>query len=304
MRFYLAFTSFVFLIAAVAASACVFANDAAKPASGVEKHLLRYKFAMGEVIRYDVRHATNVRTTIDESTQQALSQSDSVKAWKVTDVLPSGEMEFVHLVEWVKMSNETPEQPANVYDSRKDAKPPRGFEQAARAVGVPLTVIRIAGDGEVKHREEKHPQPKPHEDMPITLRLPKERVVVGEKWNHPYEVPAEKKSGAKLQVRTRRVCTLRKLESGVAVIDVEYQILTPVEPYVRAQLIERLTKGTVRFDIERGRIIEQEHNVDNRVLGFAGTASSMHYVSRLSEKLIAPGKQDSKIQQASANSPR
>ena len=62
--------------------------------------------AMGEVLRYDVRHATNMRTTIDESTQQALTQSDSVKSWRVTDVLPSGEMEFVHVVEWVKMSNE------------------------------------------------------------------------------------------------------------------------------------------------------------------------------------------------------
>jgi hypothetical protein len=288
MRNLFALTSFVFLLAAVGSSACVFAKDANPAAGGHEKHLLRYKFAMGEVLRYDVRHATNVRTTIDESTQQALTQSDSVKAWKVTDVLPSGEMEFMHVVEWVRMTNEAPEQPANVYDSRQDAKPPRGFEQAAQAVGVPLSVIRIAGDGEVRFREEKHPQPKATADMPITLRLPKERIAVGEKWNHPYDVPAERKSGAKLQVRTRRVCTLRQVKSGVAVIDVEYQILTPVEPYVRAQLVERLTKGTVRFDIERGRVLEQEHNVDNRVLAFAGTASSMHYMSRLQEKLLPP----------------
>jgi hypothetical protein len=299
MRFHSALTGIALFLTAILPPACVFAADAEK-ATSAEKYLLRYKFAMGEVIRYDVRHATNVRTTIDESTQQALTQSDSVKSWKVTDVLPSGEMEFVHVVEWVKMSNEAPERPPYVYDSRKDAKPPRGFEQAAGAVGVPLSVIRIAGDGEVKHREEKHPQPKAHEDMPITLRLPKERVAVGEKWNHPYDVPAEKKSGAKFQVRTRRVCTLRKVESGVAVIDVEYQILTPIEPYVRAQLAERLTKGTVRFDIERGRILEQEHNVDNRVLGFAGKASSMHYVSRMQEKLLPPTKEVAQAQHVSA----
>src|SRR5688572_7369247 len=121
MRIYSALTSFVFLLAACS-SACVFADEGAKPASAQEKYLLRYKFATGEVLRYDVRHATNMRTTIDESTQQALTQSDSVKAWRVTDVLPSGEMEFVHVVEWVKMSNQAPEQPAHVYDSRKDAK--------------------------------------------------------------------------------------------------------------------------------------------------------------------------------------
>jgi hypothetical protein len=289
MRVSSALTGFVVILVVACLSACVFAKDAGESASAAsEKHLLRYKFAMGEVLRYDVRHATNVRTTIDESTQQALTQSDSVKAWKVIDVLPNGEMEFVHLVEWVRMSNEAPEQPSNIYDSRTDKQPPRGFEQAAGAVGVPLSVLRIAGDGEVTFREEKQPQPKSSEDMPITLRLPKERVAVGEKWNYPYDVPAERKDGTKLQVRTRRVCTLRQVKSGVAVIDVEYQILTPVDPFVRSQLIERLTQGTVRFDIECGRILEQEHNVDSRVLGFAGKASSMHFVARLQEKLLKP----------------
>jgi hypothetical protein len=288
MRVSPALSGFVVTLVVACSSARVFAKDAEPTSAAAEKHLLRYKFAMGEVLRYDVRHATNVRTTIDESTQQALTQSDSVKAWKVTDVLPNGEMEFVHVVEWVRMSNEAPEQASNVYDSRTDKQPPRGFEQAARAVGVPLSVLRIAGDGEVTFREEKQPLPNPTEDMPITLRLPKERVAIGEKWNHPYDVPAERKDGSKLQVRTRRVCTLRQVKSGVAVIDVEYQILTPVDPFVRSQLIERLTQGTVRFDIERGRILEQEHNVDSRVLGFAGKASSMHFVARLQEKLLKP----------------
>jgi hypothetical protein len=274
--------------------------DVAESPAANGKYLLRYKFDMGEVLRYDVRHATNVRTTIDDSTQQAETQSDSVKAWKVTDVLPSGEIEFLHVVEWVRMTNEVPDRPVTTYDSRKDAKPPRGFEQAAGAVGVPLSVVRIAPDGEVTFREEKHPQPAPIEDMPITLRLPKEPIAVGEKWSHPYDVPVQRKSGAKLQIRTRRVCKLRQVKTGVAVIDVEYQILTPVDPYVRSQLIERLTEGTVRFDVDRGRILEQEHNVDKRVLGFAGGASSLHFASRLSEKLLPPAKDVAQAQHISA----
>jgi hypothetical protein len=285
----------------IGASTAFAAEPPADPAAGGETYLLQYKFAMGEVLRYDVRHATNVRTTIDDSTQQAETQSDSVKAWKVTDVLPNGEMEFIHLVEWVRMSNETPERPANVYDSRKGVRPPRGFEQAAGAVGVPLSVIRIATDGEVTFREQKHPQPAPSEDMPITLRLPKEPIAVGHKWSQPYDVSAQRRGGAKIQVQTRRVCKLRQVKTSVAVIDVEYQILTPVDSYVRSQLIERLTEGTVRFDIERGRIIQQEHNVDKRVLGFAGTASSMHFVSRLEEHLLTAASEAGKIQQTSAN---
>jgi hypothetical protein len=285
----------IFAATAAAEDAKSTANEAP------QKYLLQYKFKSGEVLRYSVDHATNVRTTIDSSTQQAETQSDSVKSWKVTDVLPNGEMEFIHLVEWVRMTNQAPERPVRTYDSRTDGKPPRGFEQAAGAVGVPLSLIRIAADGEVKFREEKHPQPRPTEDMPITLQLPKAPVSVGDKWDHPYDVKAKRNGGVNMMVRTRRVCKLREVKTGVAVIDVDYQILTPVDQYVRSQLIERLTEGTVRFDIERGRIIEQEHNVDRRVLGFAGQTSSMHFVSRLHEQLLKEGKPDAKIQQVSAN---
>ena len=301
--------SFLLAVCCLAVCFCAVGATAKEPAPVVPangKHLLRYKFAMGDVLRYDVRHATNVRTTIDNSTQQAESQSESVKVWKVTDVLPNGEMEFLHVVDSVKMSNQVPNRPANVYDSRAGAKPPRGFEQVARAVGVPLTLVRIAADGTVTHREEKHPQPATSPDMPITLQLPKEPIAVGAKWSQPYDVSAQRQSGAKLQVHTRRVCKLRQVKSGVAVIDVEYQILSPVDPFVRSQLVERLTEGTVRFDLERGRILEQEHNVDKRVLGFAGKASSMHFVARTQERLIAPDEKTASkvagVQQASATS--
>lgn len=288
---------------ALAFAAPAAAEDKATAAEAApKKYLLRYKFAAGEILRYDVRHATNVRTTIDGTTEKSETQSDSVKAWKVTDVLPSGEMEFIHVVEWVHMSNDSGAA-SHEYDSRKDAKPPRGFEQAARAVGVPLSLIRIAPDGEVVFREEKHPQPKPTDDMPITLRLPKEPIAVGEKWNYAYDVPAQRRNGAQLKVQTRRVCTLREVKNGVAVIGVEYQILTPIDPYIRASLVERLTDGTVRFDIARGRVLSQEQNVDKRILGFASEASSLHFVSRLSERLLDARDEPGKIQQVSANIP-
>jgi hypothetical protein len=254
-----------------------------------EKHTLQYKFEMGEVLRYSVKHVTNIRTTIEGSTQEAESNSASIKAWKVTDVLPNDVMEFVHVVEEVRMSNRVPNRAVTTFDSKTDKTPPPGFEQAARAVGVPLSLIRIKPSGEIVHREEKHPQPAVSDDMPITLRLPDEPIAVGEKWNFSYDVAAERKSGAKLQVRTRRVCTLKSVKGDIATIGVDYQILTPVSAFIESQLIERVTKGTVRFDMKRGRLISQRFDADKRVLGFHGDASSMHFVSRLEEKLLKPG---------------
>jgi hypothetical protein len=296
----------IYALAAIALAATSFRFAAAEePAVPPGKYLLRYKFAMGEVLRYQVQHATNLRTTVDGTTQRVKTQSDSVKAWKVTDVLPSGDIDFIHMVESVRMKNEMPNQTPRTFDSASGDPPAPGFEAAARAVGVPLVAVRMTSSGKVLSREEKHPQQaKPSEDSPITLELPEQPVGIGDKWNHPYEIVVAKQGGAEMQIRTRRACRLRQVKSGVAVIDVEYQILTPVDPFIRAQIVERLTKGAVRFDINRGRVVQQSHQVDRREVGFAAkeTASSMHFVARTQERLLeASVAEVAEIKQASAS---
>jgi len=263
------------------------AKDHSTASSG-KKHSLRYKFQMGEVLRYSVKHSANIKSTIEGTSEQAETTSESIKAWKVTDVLPSGEIEFVHVVEVVRMSNRVPNRALTKFDSEQDKTPPPGFEQAARAVGVPLSVIRMTPAGKIVDREEKHPQPPHTDDMPITLQLPQEPLAVGEQWDAIYNVAAERKNGDAVQVRTRRVCTLRKVKSGIAWIDVDYQILTPVGAYIESQLVERLAKGSVRFDMKKGRVVTQKFDVDRRIIGFSGATSSMHYVSRLEERLLKP----------------
>jgi hypothetical protein len=256
-------------------------------AAGDSEVTLTYKFRMGEVLRYGVKHSADIETTIDGLTQEAETKSESIKAWKVTDVLPSGEIEFVHLVEVVRMSNRVPNRAITEYDSERDKTPPPGFEIAARAVKVPLTVIRMSPAGEIVSREVKHPQPEVTDDMPITLRLPDKPIAVGEEWNESYDVQVEEKSGTK-QIRARRLCKLESVQTGIATISVEYQLLTPVSPLVESQLAERLAKGTVRFDVAKGRIVSQQQDVDRRILGFSGDTSKMHFISRLEERLLKP----------------
>jgi hypothetical protein len=253
-----------------------------------EKVKLAYKFRLGDVLRYSVKYSNDIESTIDGTSQQAETMSESIKAWKVTDVLPNGEIEFVHLVEHIRMSNRVPNRAVTDYDSQRDKTPPPGFEQAARAVGVPLSVLRIKPSGEIVARVEKHPQPEVTDDMPITLRLPDGPIAVGEEWDESYDVAVDQKSGAQQQVRTRRVCQLETVQNGIATISVEYQVLTPVSAFVESQLVERMAKGNVRFDIAKGRIASQQLDVDRRVLGFSGDSSMMHFVSRLEERLLRP----------------
>ena len=64
-------------------------------------------------------------------------------------------------------------------------------------------------------------------------------------------------------IQTRQRYELEKVDNGVATIAVETQILTPVSnPKIRVQLMQRLTKGHIRFDIAAGRILSQQTDLD------------------------------------------
>jgi hypothetical protein len=260
----------------------------AEPTNDSERILLQYKLAAGDVLRYEVEHKATVRSTIKGTTQTVRTESDSTRAWKVLDVLPGGEIEFGHVIERVHMKNELPDRAPIEYDSQKDKVPPPGYEQVAMALGVTLTVHRIKPSGEIVSREIKQPHQGQEADLPITIPLPDKPVAVGAKWDEPHQVFVETKD-QKRRIDTRRHFELDSIKNGVATINVTFQILTPVDAAEESQLVQRLTSGTIRFDVERGRILSQQHDVDRRIVGFAGPASSMHYVSRFTERLLEDG---------------
>jgi hypothetical protein len=246
---------------------------------------LRYKLSSGDVLRYDVSHRASIRSTIDQTTQAAQTKTDSVKLWKITDVLPNGDIEVMNVVERVHMVNQLPDHDPAEYDSARDTTPPPGFEDAARSVGVPLSVVRITPRGKVIARDLKIRQQSVEEDAPVVLRLPNKPVTIGETWDEPFEVKVTLESGGTKSVQTRRRHKLTGIANGIATIQVTYQVLSPIDATAECQLVQRLMEGDVKFDIDAGRIVSQQMDIDKRILGFAGPTSSMHYVMRMEEKL-------------------
>ena len=247
---------------------------------------LRYKLATGDVLRYQVMHRASIRSTIDETTQAAQTKTDSIKLWKVTDVLPNGELEVMNVVEEVRMMNQLPDREPTEYDSRRDKTPPPGFEDAARAIGVPLSVMRITPAGKVLRRDVKVRQQSVEEDGPIVVRLPEQPIMVGETWDEPFDVKITLENGGTKNILTRRHHKLASVANGIATIEVKYQVLSPIDAHIETQLVQRLMDGEVKFDIAAGRVVAQQMDIDKRVLGFAGSTSSMHYVVRMEEKLL------------------
>ena len=99
----------------------------APPKKEIPKYDLQYKLSRGDVLRYEVAHHASISGTSDKNTQSAESKTNSIKAWKVTDVLPTGDIEFMNVCEQVHMVNQLPDRKATEYDSTKDKVAPPGF---------------------------------------------------------------------------------------------------------------------------------------------------------------------------------
>ena len=252
-----------------------------------KKYDLRYKLSTGDVLRYTVTHHAAIRSTIDQSTQAAETKTDSVKVWKVTDVLPNHQIEFMNVVEQVHMVNQLPDRAPTEYDSAKDKTPPPGYEDTATAVGVPLSVVRMT-----PARRSGHPQQsntiraaRRNRTRKSPCGCPTDRSLSDATWDEPYDINVQLQSGISKSMQTRRHYKLTDVSNNVASIEVSYQILSPIDAEIESKLVGRFMKGTVRFDIGKGRILSQEYEIDKRVLGFAGATSSMHYLMQMKEEL-------------------
>jgi len=265
-----------------------------------EKYALRYQFHRGETIRWEVEHRSMVRASVSGTTQTTETQSNSMKAWRVRDVRPDGTVVFEHRVEWVDMRQKLSSSEEVRYDSRNGAKPPPGFEDVARWVGVPLTTVTMDAHGKIldrKRHEAEHPEKgrnpnagnvAAQKDGWMTIPLPAEPAPVGYTWSFPQDIDVPMRDGTIKKIKAIQQFTLEEVRSGVATIRVSIDILTPItDPEIESQLVQRESAGRVRFDMNEGRILSQQMDTDKHVVGFRGDASSIHYVNRFLERLVS-----------------
>lgn len=261
------------------------AAEAAPTADG-QTYELRYKFSPGETLRWEVVHRATVQTTIQGSSQTAETRSKSIKRWVIDDVAADGAITFTHSVESIDMWQKTQGRSEVRYNSETDKEVPPGYETAAQSVGLPLTMTKMNDRGKVLKRTEKHSQPTSL--MQLAVELPDKPVAIGESWTTPLDIDVVQKDGATKKIKTRQKYTLEKVANDVATIKVDAQILTPIsDPTIEAQLIQRLSEGHMRFDIAAGRIIDQQLDLNRHVINFSGPSSSMHYLTRFTEKTLA-----------------
>jgi hypothetical protein len=55
---------------------------------------------------------------------------------------------------------------------------------------------------------------------------------------------------------------------------------------VQVELVQRLQRGTIKFDVDAGRLIHKQLDMDQSVFGFNGADSHMQYLARFTEEPV------------------
>jgi hypothetical protein len=252
-----------------------------------EKVLLRYRFGEGMVIHSEVTHLAKNGTRIDSVQQEANSRTVTDKSWRVTDIA-DGSITFEYWIDGIDMSQQVGTSDEVRFNSREPGEtiPPQ-FALAADKVGQRVSTIRIDETGMVVARSDL--QNPPHMGMgDVTMPLPKNPVSVGATWEIPREMKINRKDGTQRLVKFREFFKLEKISAGVATVSVKSEPLSTMgEPSEEAQVLQQLSNGTIRFDIDAGRMISKELAWDHQVVAFSGAGSVLEYSARLDDKLTS-----------------
>jgi hypothetical protein len=283
------------LVAVLLGTSVAGAEDAAS-----ETYLLRYKFAEGEQVHWKVVHLGTTETTIQGNTQTSKSRSTSTKVWKVQNVDESGNVTFVHTVDSVDMWQQLSDRPEIRYNSDKKQKVPPEYEHVAKTVGVALATVKISTKGDIIKRDTPTPNANFGVGGIVTL-LPEKPVKIGSTWYEPSELRHGLPDGRVKRVKIRKFYELVKVQTGVATISVKTEVLTPVnDARIQSQLVQQLTAGTIKFDLDAGRILSKQLDWDETVVGFNGADSLMKYLARFTEELLpAEARAAERIEKAS-----
>jgi hypothetical protein len=250
-----------------------------------ETYRLRYQFNAGETVRYQVTHMAKTKTRIKGTEENAQVHTVSDKVWQISDVSDEGDMTFVHSVDSVELTQQTGSAPELRWSSRSGEKPPIMFESVADQLNQPLSTVTINSRGQELSRK-THAGTEAQLGMGgLTIPLPEEAIPVGHSWSVPREIKARGEMGEIKVIKARDTYTLEKVQTGVATLKVRSEALTPIEQAsVKAQIIQQLSNGTIRFDLDNGRFLSKQLDWDETVVGFQGPNSLMEYRARLTEE--------------------
>lgn len=254
-----------------------------------QKFQFRYRMQSGETIRWDVEHIASGSTKVGDVEQDFSLRTNSTKKWKITSVDSRGNITFEHTVERLNMWNKIGDGEPTSYDSEKTGEEVAPeFESAAASVGKVLAVITIDPTGRVVDRNDDSDDSS-FGTGNITVPFPEQPIAINHQWAVPSQMTARHSDGRVKEIKWRQLYTLKSVENQIATIEFRSEILTPIEkPEIRAQVMQKMNKGTMKFHLAKGRMIERDVNWNEKVQGHSGADSRTEYLARYTVKIREP----------------
>lgn len=274
----------------------VFENQIAKVTKrkvGDQKVLLTYKFKKGDVIRLQHDHRTVVETRFAQDSDKTSTRARPDYQWTVKNIDSLGNIRFDIEMQRIKILEQQGEDEPVFYDSDKHKKAPDTCLPYQERIGRVCSTYTISPDGRVVASKSHYRQVKLGGvgNNPV-IAFPKKPIAIGHKWDVSSDVRAKDEYGSMQQVKLRIRYVLEKIVDGKAHITFTTDNLTPqIGETVRAQIVTHLTRGFLVFDIAKGTLTHRESRWDERVIGYQGPESYMHYAALRSETLV----QDKKV---------
>jgi len=263
-----------------------FAHVSQAQNNNATEYLLRYKLKPGTMLVSKVEHFAETKTTMTDHVEQSTSRTASENVWEVQSVSPDGEATFIYKINSVNLAQTVGENNEISYNSTSDSEIPDVFKPVASTIGKPLATITINSRGQVIKREGEL---KSHQMGmgDLTVPLPETKVKIGGQWSVPRELRVKLDNGKYKKVKVRELYTLEKVSAGLATIKITTQPTTPVNSRaVEAQLMQQLSKGKIKFDIDAGVMLSKKLDWSDRVIAFRGPDSSLEYDAKFTAELV------------------
>jgi hypothetical protein len=276
----------VFRLLAVASLLFWFVAPTSAEDSQGQTYLLRYALQSGETLYYEVTHVAKTKTRIRGAEEVSQVHTTSQRHWQVLEA-NQNEVTFQHILDAVEMTQQQGDKEEVRWNSADDEETPAIFARIAEQIGHPLSTLTVSPRGQELSREDDSGTKASLGMGSLTLAFPEEPIAVGASWSVPREVRVRTEDGEVKPIKIRELFTLEKVQTGVAYLTVRSEPLTPInEESVRAQVVQQLSDGTIRFDIDNGRMLSKQLDWDETVVGFQGANSLMEYRARFTERLI------------------
>lgn len=249
-------------------------------------YVLRYKLQSNDELHYEVTHTAKTKTQINGDHESSDMKTTSRRHWAVKDVSDDA-MTFGHVLDSVSMTQSTDDAPATRWDSAGDQTPPDVFAAVAKKIGQEISSITINPRGQQLDRDETDGMPTTDLGMgSLTVAFPETPMKIGDSWSVPRQIRVRENDEQKV-IKIRELYTLIKVQTGVATLTVRSEPLTPINSQaVAAQVVQHLSNGEIRFDVDAGRMLEKRLDWDENVVSFRGPNSEMSYRAQLVEELV------------------